>query len=423
MESLTTRLFGLGFLQIKNRTGFGTMEMALAYDDFGVVTEDTTCTETPCCDEDPYTYAASQATPSGSSTGSDCAVVPNVTIEPPQSSFVSFPTFILLSADISGSVIRYTVDDTDPDENSTIYTIPFEIFGPTTVVKAKAWLGECIGPMVSAIYKRAEQELTFENICASAALRAGKWGEFLAPFSLTVNYEWELSGTLLDPLHVVAFEIYETNSAGVWNTGQAWSTREYIEPPNGKPGFHVYPLVLDEGGQLMNTYTEDLCTDIGDFAAAAHTISMYGGVQVDVPGVTYFRLRMFLDTGVVVERIIASDVCTPPPCEQFPPNPTVTPSCLAITVSFTTTSGRPYEVWRWASSGGGAIRVFAGGLTSVGATTFVDSSCVAWSHVLLQRPGSIRRLPRVHFQRCCVRSAFAWSIAERIGGYNIHRRF
>jgi len=52
----------------------------LGYDSFAVVADTTTCQEIPCCEDDPYTYEATSATPSGSSTGSDCAYFPMVTI-------------------------------------------------------------------------------------------------------------------------------------------------------------------------------------------------------------------------------------------------------------------------------------------------------------------------------------------------------
>lgn len=346
-------------------------DTGLGYDSFAVVADTANCQEIPCCEEDPYTYQASSATASGSATGSDCAEVPMVTIEPPQSSSVSFPTFVILSASLGGSVMHYTTDGSEPDEDSTIYTIPFQIFGPGEIVKAKAWLGDCVGPTVAVAYQRADPEFTFRLVCPTSPVqdRSGIWGVWALDGH--PDYQWQITTTLAAALHVVAFEIYETNSVGEWNTGQAWATREYVDPPNGTFDFHVYPLVLDEGGQINAAYADDFSTTFGDFGIGAHTIDLYGNIQIDVPGVTYFRLRMFLEDGTVMERIIASDVCTPPPCEEHPPTPTVTAQCGTLTVAFTTTAALPYYITRTGSDSGTEITVKSG-TTTAGPDTFID---------------------------------------------------
>lgn len=323
--------------------------LGVGYEDWTDDEAETSCKEIPCCDTDPYTYVAKTATSSGATTGSDCATVPFVTISPPSSSYVSFPTFILLESSESGSVIRYTIDGTDPTEDSTVYTIPFEIYGPAILVKAKAWLGDCPGPVAAAMYNREPTGLTFQNLCSPPLYdQAGGWGVFAADG--LPDYAWQLDFTAPGGgQHIVALEIYETNSIGNWNTGQAWATREYVAPPSGTTSthFHVYPLVLIEVGQINAAYSDDFCTDFGDFAAGAHTVYLYGQIQVDVPGVTYFRLRIFQEDGTIIERIIASDVCTPPPCELFPPPPTIAEHCGYLTVSWATIAGMPYQLWRW----------------------------------------------------------------------------
>jgi hypothetical protein len=48
------------------------------------------------------------------------------------------PTFVTLSSDIPGAVLRYTVDGSDPTPFSVVYNAPFRITGPVTV-KARAF--------------------------------------------------------------------------------------------------------------------------------------------------------------------------------------------------------------------------------------------------------------------------------------------
>ena len=69
--------------------------------------------------------------------GQTPTIVATPVINPAEGSYYEPQTVTLTCAD-ADAVIRYTLDDTEPTENSTVYSQPFTI-NSTTTIKAKAW--------------------------------------------------------------------------------------------------------------------------------------------------------------------------------------------------------------------------------------------------------------------------------------------
>jgi hypothetical protein len=67
------------------------------------------------------------------------------------------------------------------------------------------------------------------------------------------DINWRLEFAFNDGAKVGRLEMFETDSAGRWTSGRAWSTQYLI---NGN--FATFPLVLDDGGQINSAYTTNL---------------------------------------------------------------------------------------------------------------------------------------------------------------------
>jgi uncharacterized protein YjiK len=233
--------------------------------------------------------------------GCDCdAAGPTVEFDPPAGASVAFPTIVFITASDESAIIHYTVDGSEPTNNSPIYTGPISLAEGDTL-RARAYTTNCIGAPAQAAYT-AVDGFVFDYICDSPD-RAGAWSDFGA--NGEVDYHWSLLRTTLEEENVKRLEIYETNSQGVWVTGQAWATINPCYPAEmDGSAFNVYPLVVDsaESGtytQINSAYGEPLTTLTAD---GTHNLQMYGQPAVELVG--YFKLLYVLDDGAGGERII-----------------------------------------------------------------------------------------------------------------------
>ncbi|HNV96694.1 MAG TPA: FN3 associated domain-containing protein [bacterium] len=68
---------------------------------------------------------------------------PNPTVSDPiasqESGIVDYESFVTLSTQTQNSQIRYTLDGSQPNQNSLLYTNPIQIFNPNTILKAIAY--------------------------------------------------------------------------------------------------------------------------------------------------------------------------------------------------------------------------------------------------------------------------------------------
>lgn len=78
-----------------------------------------------------------QPTPGAANTSDPVELPPTVVISEPRG-FKTAPVSVTVTASEPGAVIRYTLDGSEPDENSPVYLQPLDIAG-TTTLRASAW--------------------------------------------------------------------------------------------------------------------------------------------------------------------------------------------------------------------------------------------------------------------------------------------
>lgn len=268
---------------------------------------------------------------------------PTVTIFPADGTYVIMPTFVVLTCNVAGAVIYYTTDGTEPTVESTVYSAPFEVSSHYTMVKARAKLAGCdIGPISTATYPVLEgSNWAFAYLCATGD-KVGAFDEFAANGEAN-DYQFVLVFTIDADTEILDITILQTDVTGYWNSGQSWSTKEYIYPfADPTIPFHTYPLVvIDEVGptQLFTSYQ----TTLGVIAADTYEWRLWGQPFAALNG--FFLARITLGDGTVIKRMIEA-TCTPPP----PPCPTPAALTLAAScfpaISYTATPTEICRIWR-----------------------------------------------------------------------------
>lgn len=180
----------------------------------------------------------------------DACDEPVVTSSIPSGSMVAEGSYLALFTTL-GANIFFTTDGSTPDNTSELYVTPFQINDDMTV-RAIAYTGTCVSDVYTFTYEIADNFL-FEFTCDDED-QAGVFDEFDPNGSPDNN--WRLSFSLPE-VDIESLEIYETDSGGVWVTGQSWATKRTIYPEElGGDGFESYPAVIyDTGVQLNTDYT------------------------------------------------------------------------------------------------------------------------------------------------------------------------
>lgn len=323
------------------------------------LTED--CRTIDCCPPDPYGYQSVDATDSEAGTNVDCV---DVTIEssPASGSFVAFPTYVALTASDPDAVIRYTTDGSEPTSFSTEYTAPFQIFDAGTMVRARAFLGDCSpGTVLSVLYQNPPFPLGMAYACDTPD-NGGTWGVF-APNG-TVDNHWQITFTLAALTTIKRLEMYQLATNGQWTTGIMWSTNSPVTI-NGL-SFEAMPLLLFIAAVQQHFAYQ---SSLGAFGAGSHTWDLYGDRQFPVSG--FFRLDLILNDDSVVSAIVnATCTGTPPVACPSPTAPTVTPKCDgAVDVTFVGTVGQNYRVFYKEAGAAGSGTEAASGAMGASPTT------------------------------------------------------
>ncbi len=342
------------------------------------------CLTTPCCPDplaaDPY----NASTPSASGTsnsGQLCIPTPVITIDPPSGTTVAFPSYVFLHVSRPDAVIYYTTDGSVPTTESTVYTAPFQVTNPTDVIRAFAQVEGCApGSPITAQYVRYGTTFKFGYSCNTTD-KMGQWGNFSANGSPDLH--WTLQISFPASTDIKRMELYQTNAIGVWNSGQAWSTQEFINPIEGPPNFHVFPLgVFDDGLGLnlafsfVHQINTAYSTDFGTYAAQQYLWTLIGQPVIVANG--FFKLLVFLSDGTVLESIINHTCGDPPPPCPGPTVPTLTPTCTGIDVVVAETVGKSYFIYRGtgAPCGDGVLRLLLSGTIATNPQTFHDTGLV-----------------------------------------------
>lgn len=253
-----------------------------------------------------------------------CFPTPIVTIDPPSGDVISSTTFVFLHCNRTDAQIYYTLDGTIPTTSSTLYTGPFLLTTPASTsvtfrINAVGIIPSCdYGPVATAIYntfpfETISSDLNFEFICNNAD-KAGIFGVFSPNGS--PDYNWHLLFTTSGDTIIKRIEIYETDENGVWITGQAWATDEFINPDEGPANFHVFPLVIFDDGLSPNisfSYSNRLKGSyvpiLGTFPAGVYKWTMTG--QPFIPlSAGYFKIKIILGTEDILFKVIRA-VCVP----------------------------------------------------------------------------------------------------------------
>lgn len=214
---------------------------------------------------------------------------PIVTASPPSGSAVVEGSFISLFA-TEGGTIFFTTDGSTPDNTDELYTGPFPITESMTV-KAIAYTGTCVGEVDTFVYTMIPSEgFLFEFTCDNED-QAGVFEEFEPDGQQ--DYNWRLSFSWAGA-DIVRLEIYETDSTGLWNTGQAWATDSPVQPVElGGGDFSIYPLVLYDVATQLNTEYET--TVLPAYPVGDYVWMMFG--QPFVPLTGYFKLIFTYNDG------------------------------------------------------------------------------------------------------------------------------
>lgn len=334
-----------------------------------------TCRTETCCP--PVSSYKADADARATVPDGECPLA-QVAIFPPDGSYVILPTFVVLSCNVAGATIYYTTDGSEPTEESTAYVAPFQVSSSATTVKALAILSGCDpGPVASAQYPVIDgSSWQFAYLCDTGD-KVGVFGEFAANGQAN-DYQFALVFTLDDDTEILDITILQTDETGYWNSGQAWSTKEYIYPwPNPAMPFHVYPLVLiDESGptQLFTSYQ----TTLGTIAVDTYEWRMWGQPFTTLNG--FFLCQITLGDGTLIRRLIEATCTPPPPPCSNPSAPTLAADCdPKITV--TATMDDDWRLYR-RSGGGDWVEVSSG---SAGAVSFEDEDverCVTYDYYI-----------------------------------------
>lgn len=296
------------------------------------------CRELKCCPPDQFEVPVQvQCFP--------CDTSPEVGISPASGSSVEFPLIVFLTSNITGASIYFTTDGSEPSIESTLYEAPITLTSQVQLVRAFAVVEGCpdgTESMASYVTSPMVAQLSFG--CARID-KCGQWGVF-APDGLG-DYHWKLQTILSVLTPIKRIEMYQVNSLGIWDTGQAWSTDEFINPDEGPPNFHVFPLVLFNGGQVNAAYTSDFSlSHPTHIAAGAQTYDLYGEPVSTLSG--YFKCILFWGDGtktITTISTVCSDPPPPPPCE-LPAAPVLTTFCYGIDVTFHELPGLEYKLFR-----------------------------------------------------------------------------
>lgn len=343
------------------------------------------CDTVLCCEEPLPQYNASEPTPSGAGNTADlCNPVPTIDIQPASGNTVTFPTYVLMTPSRPDVTIYYTTDGSVPTTASTVYTAPFQITSSIQFIQAIAVVSGCLpGPIAKAQYKDSPTVFKFGYSCNTTD-KMGQWGQF-APNGVA-DYHWTLQLKLPAATVLKRIELYQTNAAGVWNSGQAWSTDEFINPKEGPAHFHVFPLgVFDDGlnpnvafaftNQLNSVYLATFKT----LAFQTYLWTLIGQPAAPLNG--FFKLLLFLGDGTVMESIIGITCGDPPPPCAGPAAPTLTPVCSGIDIVTTANTdgssiiGKNYVLLKaiQAPCGDGVFRSLSSGVIASNPQTFHDT--------------------------------------------------
>lgn len=334
------------------------------------------CPGIECCEDDPSGYVS--AAGEGKGYNSTCEPLPRVVFEPVSGSRLILPSLVTLRSDNPLAVVHYTVDGSEPDADSTVYSTPINVDSPGTIIRAVAIVAGCpAGPESNAQYQTWSPAAAFTYACTTTD-RSGQWGAFAANGIPDLNWELQIQFTAITG--VARFDILQLDSSGKF-TGAAWSTKEIIYPweYDATKEHEPFPLVIWVGGVQQNVaYLDNYSASLGDFGVGAHTLDMHGEPWWTLAN-SFFKLIVTFSDGSTISKIV-DDTCDALPAALCAvPTFTLTPACgpYRIDVTFTTTIGREYIIYRRLSGSTGFYDLLANANAVSSPQTFQDTTVAA----------------------------------------------
>ncbi len=312
------------------------------------------CKAITCCESN--TYESADATESGQCSNADCVDV-NVISIPASGSGLAMPSYVILTASHDDATIFYTVDGSDPSDETNPerieYTAPFLVETIGTIINASASLDGCdAGVAASVQFFNPTFPFVFSYACDTPD-NAGEWDVFI-PNGVNDNH-WTLQFTLTGNQEIKRLELFQLDGLGNWTTGQVWSTDSPINPfADPTVDFECFPLLIFIAAvQQFVAYQSTL----GTYGAGSHTWELYGDVAYPVGATHLFRLDIILGDDTRLSQIISTtcEAVTPPLCPP-PATPTAEGKCDgAVDITFEGTVGQPFALFQRSNDCGTGI--------------------------------------------------------------------
>jgi hypothetical protein len=270
------------------------------------------------------------------SSQSGCSSVLPVLFDPPSGSKVIFPTRVRLYTDEPGATIYYTGNGNTPTKDSAVYATPVPMSEGMVIKAVSITKSGCASPITYTAYRSYNDDvggdddlLKFYRLCTTDD-KAGPWHVFEGDGM--ADWNWRLQLPLPAETEITRLEMYQTDSEGVWNTGQAWSTDLIITPTPGEPTFTSYPLVIidDETGQQVNySYVSTLGSFSDIVKWRLHGATVYPKLENQ-----HYLLKIFTDIvgSNPIEILIDGEFCGQKCCTGQCLNSTIVDDILTVTL-------------------------------------------------------------------------------------------
>jgi hypothetical protein len=312
----------------------------IAYFNGRICEVDPECKSIICCPEPLHDHSSADATASGQCSNADCPE-PLITADPVSGSEINVPAYITLTSNVPEATIYYTLDGSEPDDDSEEYIEPILLENTGTIIRAIAIVEGCTpGPIANIQYSNPSFPFVFCYACDTPD-NAGEWDDFTP--NGNADHHWQFQFTLDANTTIARLELYQLDADGQWTNGKVWSTNSPINPFPDSPetDFASFPLlVFIAAVQQWAAYQSSL----GTYGAGAHTWDLYGDKTIPASG--FFRLDIILDSGTKLSQTIEA-VCSAScvTCTN-PSAPTLTPLCSGgIDVTFTGPVGQDFRIY------------------------------------------------------------------------------
>jgi hypothetical protein len=137
--------------------------------------------------------------------------------------------------------------------------------------------------------------------------KCGPWGQFSPNGRQDDHWQITVNATSTKK-RLKRIELYETVD-GEWQTGQAWATKQFNNPPlTGAPSnFSTYPLVvIEDDTQLNSAYTDFF----HEFTEGTHLLDLWG--QWETPALSHYTIFLFWEDEDEVEVVESGTIVSVP---------------------------------------------------------------------------------------------------------------